>query len=1199
VRTADSWRFRARAERLSWMITAREQLALITETGVDTGFWAEHLERRSARFDEDLRLLWTCSHALGVPRGPFTVWSRRPSDEFEEVDLASVGTSSGPVLWWGGIEAACVQVTCLPQDASRPVGLLLFRNGGSPRHVVSAGAAPSDGGAATIRVRTPGATFARLVNGLDPSVLIDPLRRVVNDDAWEPIEIVGLPVDDPWNGTVYDSSPQGFVGAEVAPADAAVDRVKRGGPRVGWWPITEAARAAPWWEPPDPERLVEEARDELLPELVALYDGLTGEQGQAALTDLRSVDGPSQGTHTSSAATTADVGPWAKLVLPAQSDPFLNLACGFGTAYPVEGRDTPPVAGDDFLVTAKYSEVPFPLRGDEVAAYAPAGELHRAVPAPAGLTAERQGLVAPPEPDATWRESIRLGWDRVEPAASTPPIAEAALAIYDTWGGGDAVSLLATRDSGGPRPFLIGADAPEGQPGNDRVALVHAEAEIPDSSGGRDVGYAVAVSDVLGIWSRWQDVRWTGDEPAPPPPRIISVALSATHAGSTSCPAVLETEIAVEWQERTPTDVDVVALYFPMATPTTAPPGGLHPDLPLPGGCFRRDLAMGFVGNTPIPSGCTVTSLNPAGDAAMAPGPGQGDGGRRYRLRADVPTLDFAVTGRWGVQLFTRRALVVGPTLTAWGPPPAAPALASAASPVPVLPLPPPPPPGVPLGSTLDANGCSHARVHWSLPGGAAVRTCIVWEAAETALRQRAGLPSRAPDTDPPGVRLAELWNRYDAMTPTARRATFRRLAELPGTAREHDVVLPKGSTDIHLFVVTTMTTSGVESPWPDGATPHEHLQAVIAPRLLQPGPPTLAPAFDPGGTVSITLRSTGAIPVERVRLHRIRSEIAARKVETMGPAFADVAATATGDTDTVLGTPIYKAVWTGAIPAQWDPWLLRAVAIPPDTLPVDGVRGVPSAASDVVSLFVPPTGPPTLEPLVAERWGADDRGVVVRTATAAPPRSLAIGTHTLSAEAGAQALAPIGIQHLAETALTSPPAAAAAAVVLERGARASGRSPLALWFTRPVAADPVDVTLRIVDPFGRATEHSITVPGFVPPPPVTVAITDAFAVAGRGIGLSFETDATDEMILEINAAQRLIHPLPPPRRLSLRKQVADVPTRRPVFPTRRPVFPIPVGIQVLRSGRSFSAFIPLLPPVAIEVAIETDGARVAARTRL
>lgn len=67
-------------------------------------------------------------------------------------------------------------------------------------------------------------------------------------------------------------------------------------------------------------------------------------------------------------------------------------------------------------------------------------------------------------------------------------------------------------------------------------------------------------------------------------------------------------------------------------------------------------------------------------------------------------------------------------------------------------------------------------------------------------LRQRAGLPALVPSRDSPGVRLAALWAAYDAMTPTQQRAAFGGCSPLPGTARDADVTLPKGSTDIHLF---------------------------------------------------------------------------------------------------------------------------------------------------------------------------------------------------------------------------------------------------------------------------------------------------------------------------------------------------------------------------------------------------------------
>ena len=103
----------------------------------------------------------------------------------------------------------------------------------------------------------------------------------------------------------------------------------------------------------------------------------------------------------------------------------------------------------------------------------------------------------------------------------------------------------------------------------------------------------------------------------------------------------------------------------------------------------------------------------------------------------------------------------------------------------------------------------------------------------------------------------------------------------------------------------------------------------------------------------------------------------------------------------------------------------------------------------------------------------------------------------------------------------------------------------------------------------------------------MNLSITDVFAILGRGIVVTFETDATDEMVIEVNAAQRLLRPLPPPRRLSVRGLVGDVPSRAPRF-TGRP------GIQVVRSGGEYSAFVPLGSPIAIEVTVETtDGSRV------
>lgn len=1228
ARTSDYSSFRARAVRLPWEEMARAQRKLASAAARDEGtrpdrrspLWDEEL---LARRSQDIHLTWACAATLGVPRRPFQVWVRAPKDSPQSVDASVEGGADARVLWPGG-EAACLRVTCRPVDPSQPVAVFAMRTVEGTDAVVSAAAEmPGGPGDLTVTVRTPGSTWARVLNGTDIRLAVQSLEDVVADPSWRLIELVGLPVDAGNAGFDYDAVDQGPVSAPLPPVEAALHRLRRGGPPIGWGPVTETGRAAPPWQAPDPERLVEEVRGELLPELPPMYDRAVPEHRQWEVRAPRPVDPPQQDGRMSSLDAQVDTGPWPMLLLPALSDPFLNLACGFGASYSVEplSDEQVEVGHCDFLVTAEYDELAYPHQGGgEMAAYAPAPERHLRVPDPVPLVAERDGLVGPVAPDEPWRESIRLRWARVRPAAGMSPITEAALARYDLSGSGPATSLLPERDAGGDRPLLVVPDGPEGEPGYDEVALVDGGRDIPLGSGGRQVGYATAVSDVHGVWSGWQDVPWTGSEPLAQPPRIVSLALDTSYAGSDVCPATLKAEIAVEWIERRPAAVEVVAVFFPMATPSTGPPAGIAPDDPAPPpGCFRRELGLTFSGDVPTASGCTVTPLSADGTEAVAPGAAQGDGGRRYALAAAVPTLAFGGTPRWGVQVWTRRTLRVGPSPTPWAPAPAHPATTSAASPVPVEPLPAPWPTGVPLGSTPDPQGCSHARVAWSLPTSSGVRTTIVWEVSETALRQRAGLTARAGEHLTPGQRLDALRAAYDGLAPATRRAAFRRLQELEGSPGVTDVTLPKGSTDIHLFAVTTMTTSGIEGSWPAGAKPHEHLRAVIAPRLQAPAPPVARAELALDGTVTLRLAVASAVPVRQLRLYRTTSTDAAREIGSMGPPFAqvDVAPDPVPvEVDPVLRLPVWQVTWTGTLPARWTPWLLRAVAVPVETVPPRGVRGVLSPPSDVVSLLVPPDSAPVLEPLVAEVWGSDHRGVVVRTATTAPPRPLPLGEHRLDGTAGSQLLAPVALHEAPVTALTAPPAAAASGVVLEQGTRSSsGISPLALWFTRPVAADPVTVTLSLVDPFGRRTTREVEVPGWAPP--VTglhLSIVGLRVVPGRGVAFGIETDAPADVrppyVLEVVALRKLGPVFPPgprpgpgsgplpirtPRMLKRSLPLPDIPTlvRGPGRSSRIEVWRT---VRRLVEGPTYQAFVPLASPLSVTVAVvAADGARVEA----
>ncbi len=1220
-RLASAFWFRAEGARIPWATLLKRRVAQLERLGVVDAALAEAMaavERRPG----DVHLRWSCSPRLGVPFGPFTVWVRTPKDTLRAVELQMSPRSDGIELRWGFV-AATVDVGCTVIDGAQPVAVFASRGGGELTQTVGAAATRAPAGThVTLRVRCSGATRVVLLNGRAPTVRCEDLASVVNDGAWQRLELVGLPVDRPWLGTAYDANDQGMLASLTDPVAAAKERLHRGGPPLGWWPLTELGRLAPAWTPPDYPRLLNEVRNDVLPRIASLYRPGGVPPDQNLLVDSPAVDPPHQGGRTSSLTATVALPPLALLSLPASGDPFLALATGFGTAYPADKTSEGWSLGRaDFLVTAEYADTPLRRGPAIVAAYVPLPAEHDAMASPTTLTAERAGLVAPEQRDEPWRETIRVSWDRPEAAAALGRPSGAVVARYAVAGGPTAECLLAQRDAGDFRPLVVMPDGPAGTPNFARTALVDAAAVIPLGSGGRHPGYAVAVQDVFGVWSQWEDVLYSGTEPMPPSPRILALALTTTYAGSTACPALLEAELAVDWADRTPTRVELTALFFPMARPTAPAPPGAAPIGATPAGGFRRNVVLPFAGDALVaPAGVTVEYLDSAGENLTAPGPLQGGHGRRYRLRMPVPTLDFAPTRRWGVQVWVRSRLAVLPGDTPWSPDATHPARASAASPVPVAPLPAPIPQGVPLGSTPDADGHSHVRVSWSLPAGADVRTVVVWEAVESALRQTAGLPQRAKEGTIPGVRLQALHDAYDTLPAARRRAAFRRLLELPGAECEVDVVLPKGSTDIHLFTVTTVTSTAVESPWPNGSTPHQHLQAVIAPRLRRPAAPRVRAVVNLDGTVTLSLSAASRIDVQEFRLYRTRSVVAMRSVDAMGPAFAVVPIAAAPSDDPLTGEPTWTAVWTGPFDASWDDWFVRAVAIPVDIVPQEGVRGAPSAACEAVTVTVLPDAVPDLAPLSSDTWGAAHDGVFIRTSTSAPSRALALGSHRLSGRAGTVALEAATLESIVDGPILSagpPPPSATTAPVLVHGTRASGRTPLALWFRRPVASNPVEVVLRLADPLGRVTEQHITVPPWVAPALPKLDLLDVFRIVGRGVVLHLRSNAPID-VTPPYALQVTVTPSPalwrrPP------SAFPRTPGGLPLSPKLRPIsaslpldaiphstvpFGTAAAIQVLRSSdrppHEYQLLVHVAPPFDVTVAIVSPtGGRVQVSTRV
>jgi hypothetical protein len=248
------------------------------------------------------------------------------------------------------------------------------------------------------------------------------------------------------------------------------------------------------------------------------------------------MDQPEQDGHAAGEPQDATLPPFGALMLAATTDPFLALATGFGTAYPAGGRER-HLQGRDFLVTADYDDTP---EGGPAtyAAFVPWPGPHQALAPVSDLTSGRDGLVEPAGRDAPWRETVRLRWRHREATAALGRPTGIAAARAEPAGAAAAESLLTPRDAGGWRTLVpVTEPPPPGLTASDHDRFVDVARTIPLGSGGRSAAYAVAVHDVYGVWSRWEDVGYAGAEPPAPLPRVMRVAIDSRYEGATVCPS--------------------------------------------------------------------------------------------------------------------------------------------------------------------------------------------------------------------------------------------------------------------------------------------------------------------------------------------------------------------------------------------------------------------------------------------------------------------------------------------------------------------------------------------------------------------------------------------------------------------------------------------------------------------------------------
>ncbi|NOJ60679.1 hypothetical protein [Arthrobacter sp. 260] len=1152
-------RFQAEGVAINWAVHAR------TLGGLKE--YSRTLKVRPA----NVQLRWLPNQEIGIPSRPFSVW-RRASMRAEITDLdfrAVLVPSLGgrTLVTWPGVRLVTAQLALT----------------GSAGYIYAFAGWPSTSGAVAVRRFEPGAGTVRIGAGAMDGLLVDPgisIESLLGTDlsqydegmGWEELERVGLPVDSArWTGTAYGSHLQGMLvdgsGSSPAltdPVVAAGQRLERGAPSSGWDPQLAAGITAPGWQEPDFTAVIADANDSLVHHL-AVISHAHPPRDHAGRTIAVTMPPPanSGGGSAPGDPTTSLVSPWGMTLLAAGTDPYAALALGMGTAYGPDDlpKDDHGERSDyDFLVTATYEKG---LDGQSAertyAAVIPSPQPGIAPLAPAGATVQKMGYLRPAARDLPWRTSLRTGWERppVTPLARPRSYAFARLSHP-----GDlaASSLLPPRIGGGWLPGVINDAQMDGDPAPHKISAVDREIPIPPDPGSISPAYSVAHQDLYGLWSKWRSASTSVDQPGVDAVRIVSAALTAAGSPTAGSPVAgqLEVEFLWDWSARGPQTIRFAGRLF--AAPLH---GAKPPDTSVPAG-MQRSLGGGgafvdveFTGDQAQHAGVPLTGLNLAGDAVVPMGAaGQGERERRYRLRVPGFTLAFDASGHVGLALWAVGQERVTPHR--WGNWPTEPSVVTTSDPRPpvvimnTLPT-------VALGSLPDANGESHARLSWSAAGS--VAGYAIYESTETKLAQTAGSPPADIETT--------LSERLEAMKavfnadPSRRAFTRRNSTLITGTSA--DVTLPRGTTDIHVFVVIGVSAGQIEAPWPSGPSASDQWFAYAVPRRSRPAPPTLElhPLQDGGiNKARVLVGARDGAPVTRVELHRVRVDEAVASLGTMGPPVAAVSAGTPGWTvgqGLAPGGGIRTLDGFDVPDGSWKRVWYRATAWSSDD-PSRGILGDRSDASSAAWVVVPPAGPPDLSSLDLSPGPGGAGEAVITWTSRAPATPSPLGTHriTVSATVPLGAALISSSEQLGLVSEVEPATGSGFWRIEGAGGAATGYRAL---LRRADPGDTVEVSVTITDPLGRTTTETVTVPpgALLPAPEVTgLALARRQPLAGA---LAEWTSNTPPVAtpagsyrLRVTLRPRAASPLPvrPPRPVVIDVLLEDVPVANPTTASAR-----------------------------------------------
>lgn len=1134
---------------------------------------------------------------MGYPTEPFKIW-RRPAIHANLTQEIAPRILNSPlnyqVITW---DEPQVYIQASFNVSTNNAAVYAFA--GAPFASAVVGLETLTPGFRTVKVGGPAIQCLVVSPNATLQSLIGTSPKLADDKNWELVETVGLPVGGDWAG-VYDlDQPQGLTGALMSPPDAALDRYRRGAPFYGWELEMEPGLPAPAWELANPVALRDSFAADLLDPLRQMIVSRPPNQHHTF-----ELERELRLQATGEPATTRFF-PINTLMLGAATDPLVSLVSGFGTGF--DDVDLPPIVlGDrkyfddpnrsdwDYMVTARYAKG-IDGNGPEVeyAAILFSPFLAGTPFAPANLRAATDGLAAPNAPEQPWRGIVRLSWDKI-PDSLPFRVGSYALARAQQSPLGGVEPLMGKRSNDSALQPISATTSVQQELETGRLEALDETYAIASSPNPNALRYGLAHQDLFGVWSAWNVIGHNLGEPPVQKAALLSARLEVSAPASGSiCSAALVVELSWDWAVRSPQRLELVGRLYPQAKRADPPtdlsiPGGLQSSFGGLGGAFQLVFNGGASGTPNF--GGTLQYLSEDGKTFLA-APLVLAGPRRYRVTIPGFNLDFATTGHIGLALWARGIENRSPQRV--GPWTAEPLVASASDPrPPVLNL---EYENVLLTSVADASGEHHARLNWgSVPGAVGY---FVYTTTESKLRSDRGLGE--PDLSQTlAERLVQLRDSFGADPPACRRS-FTRLNDQLIPATSTQITLPRGSKEIHLYLVMGVSAGQVESAWPSLSEPlatrRKRPIAYAAPQVVPPSPPVLEVQRVLDNSVTPAIYRAGlyiatrpGATVSKVELHRVRVPEAALALDTMGPAIATITGSSGPWTvKPTLSDEPGEAQAIGRIggkdspPGSWKPTFYRAVAWSTDDLSrgLYGGRSLPSAAQDII---VPPATPPNLSVPTYELIGSSLTELRVSFSSLAPVEPTPLGPHRLRVEVRAfkpegaiatlytyPALSPANGE-LDDRLVALPTMPDAAANTLWREPGSGDNSTYQLRLRRDAVEDALKVRVLMIDPLGRATEQVLEVPAGSPLPAPDILVPKVTVITGRGFLFTFETSVpidptpVDPYRLQVNLAPDLSQPPLPPRPTPT---PIPIPLPRP-FPQAAAGFDVPLDdIPVLRPG--------------------------------